>query len=144
MVMKINADKRVFRLLLIIVLAMLLPINVTYNGVPLLIFNLFVSLCIVTAFTANTGTRILEKAYGYKSEWFEAQDMKAIETGKISRKVAFSIGKNVHKELDNQSNYSIIFSKGRKKLTEYNRTFEGSTLAEVSEYLDSVATQLKK
>ncbi|SHJ58694.1 hypothetical protein SAMN02745136_00464 [Anaerocolumna jejuensis DSM 15929] len=143
MVLKSNADKRIYKWIVIIVLAMVLPICVTVNEIPVFVINVLVSICIVSFFTNDRKRKILERAYGYKSEWFEAADMKVIETGKVSRKVAFAIGKEENKELGTQSKYSIIFSKGRKKLTEYNRTFEGSSFSEVSDYLDYVAEQIK-
>lgn len=139
MVLKLNADKRIYKWIFIIVLAMVLPIYVTVNGIPFFFINVIISMCIVSFFTNDRKRKKLERAYGYKSEWFEAPDMKVIETGKISRNVAFAIGKEVNKESTNQSYYTVIFSKGSKKLTEYNRSFEGSSFSEVSDYLDYVA-----
>ncbi|SHJ60469.1 hypothetical protein SAMN02745136_00518 [Anaerocolumna jejuensis DSM 15929] len=86
---------------------------------------------------------MLERVYGYKFNWFKDPDIELIETGKINGYTAYAIGKEKIESLSQGSKYIIIFADNRNKsgmlITEYNKTFIDSNIAEVSEYLDNFA-----
>lgn len=141
MVLRANKRKSRFWLVTSLLLYACIIHNYVQAGIVLdfgsVIGAFFITLLIIGELRGRSAFELLKKAYKKPNRVFD-KGMIVIERGKIKGNIAYAVAT----DLDTLDKYSIIFAKGKKQLIEYNKSFEGSTLAEVSDYLDYVAEQI--